>query len=296
MLKFKRAKEHVSILRAEIAKACPDGEFLPIRREYDAARSAFVYRIERVINAPDYWGPIAADAIHNFRCALDHLAWQLAIRHYHGVVPTDKNVIKQIQFPVVLDETKWPYPPNINRKHMNDADADKLENFQPFKMNAAERAAGMLHPLESLAGFDGLSNIVKHRTQLTYVIPSEGYISVPPLDEFRDCQPILNTSGGFDAYYTAPGQPPNAGEEVLRIPITVTGPNPHVDFKARLTGFITVRDHWDLWDTLNAFEELVFTVLREFEPVVKSRLPSHEGRLSRQVYTAAKMEPLVPLQ
>lgn len=237
---------------------------ITLRRQYEPEQGAIVYRIDSVVQIPDNWGLIVGDAAHNLRSALDHLAWQLAIRYFNGVPPTERKIIKKIQFPVVSDKNNWPRHPN--REFMKPADASKLEQFQPFNLGPISRAKGVLHPLEELAGFHGLDNIDKHRTiHLTYVVAHQGFFTVPERSAFRDCEPIT-TDGNVHLTSLPPSQPPNPGEPILRIPIRVTGPNPDVDFKTRLTGYVAVREQWNVIEALDTFTEGVSNIIETFEP------------------------------
>jgi hypothetical protein len=95
--KLAHAIEHTNVLKAEIEEAgAPDPTAIPLRRAYEAADGAVVYRIDRMIKIPEHWPLIAGDAIHDLRSALDHLMWQLAIVHL-GRMPTAKEA-PNIQF------------------------------------------------------------------------------------------------------------------------------------------------------------------------------------------------------
>jgi hypothetical protein len=114
-------------------------------------QSAFIYYIDGLIEIDDSWGLIIGDAIHNLRCALDHLAWQLAIRHNKGIEPNNPHVI---QFPVEPNKAKWP------RHFFDAADSAKLEDLQPFHNDADTDALRLPHPLLMLKS---LSDFDKHR-------------------------------------------------------------------------------------------------------------------------------------
>jgi hypothetical protein len=163
--KQKRAVVHIDQLRAEILKAgAGDPKTIPLRREYDSQDRAVVYRIERVIEIADHWPLLVGDAIHNLRSALDHLAWQLALRFFNGSTPPD-TVIRHIQFPIVSDRTTWPG--HIHRKYMIPDDVKPIEPYEPYH----PREPGKLHPLEALVT---LSNIDKHRLlHIVNVVPHE---------------------------------------------------------------------------------------------------------------------------
>ena len=103
--KLRRCEALVNALRKEVWEAgSPDPYVIPLRRRYDAAGRAVVFEIDRVITISDDWTLMLGDALHNLRSAINHLAWQLALRHSRGVVPVDRSVIRAIQYPIVLDE------------------------------------------------------------------------------------------------------------------------------------------------------------------------------------------------
>jgi hypothetical protein len=55
-----------------------------------------------------------------------------------------------------------------------------------------------------------------------------------------------------------------ARDEIFRLPIVVTGPNPDVDFKGQISGYVATRDKWPVVATLNTFLEAVRAILDEF--------------------------------
>lgn len=265
--KLRRAKEHIETLRAKIGLAGhPDPRVIPLRRKYEPEYGAVVYRIERVIQVGDDWGLIVGDAVHNMRSALDHLAWALAVRHFGGVEPTDKNIIREIQFPVLSKADDWPTHRFL--KHMAPADVDKLERYQPFKYTSAGRFILKLQrpgtiecPLEALSA---LWNSDKHRViQVLYVLAISGHLTVT---RFTDCRPASQADDSFGATVTAPRQPPCIGDEVFRVPIVPTGPDPDVDLGAYVSAYVAVGERWDALETLDSFSVMVESVLNAFEP------------------------------
>jgi hypothetical protein len=264
--KLERAKIHINALRAEIDReGTPNPKLIPLRKQFEPEYGAIVWRIERVINISDDWSLIVGDAAHNLRCSLDHLAWQLALRRFNGVEPTDRKTIKEIQFPVCLDESIWDKP-YVNRKHMLIADAEKLKQFQPFNLGPISRASGSIHPIEALGGFGGLDNTDKHRRiHMVNVAPQAGTFGQEGPIKFRDCEFVPNTiNGGPDLHNSFPGNPPRPGNEILRIPVTPVGPNPDVNFEASLTGYVAIRETWDVLNVLDSISEVVAKILKLF--------------------------------
>lgn len=265
--KLERAKAHVETLRAKIGLAGhPDPKVIPLRRKFEPEYAAVVYRIDRVIRVGDDWGLIVGDAVHNMRSALDHLAWALAVRHFNGVAPTNRKIVGDIQFPVFADEKQWPTHRFL--KHMDPADVAKLERFQPFKLSSVarfllrmQRPGVIPHPLEGLAA---MSNSDKHRViQVLYILALSGHLTVT---KFTDCRPSTDEGEPLDIRVTPPAQSPRVGEEVFRVRVIPTGPNPDVDLQAYVSAYVAVGEQWDVLEALEAFGRAVEAVLNAFEP------------------------------
>lgn len=246
---------HVNTLRSEIERYGRERRFFT--RRFEPEHGAIVCRISDGIEVPYEWGLIVGDAVHNFRCALDHLAWQLAVRHCGGNDPPNP---RQIQFPVVEDKTKWPGHPH--RMYMSDADADILEKFQPFNFTPA---AHTLHQFREFAGLAGVSNIDKHRmVQLTFMVVVGGKIgnTSSPVD----CVPAVDARGNARVIFTGVSQLPKPGDEVWRVTVVRTGPNPDYDLDTTLDWFVALRQGWNVIEGLDAFAKWVGRVLELFTP------------------------------
>ena len=262
--KVDRAKMHIDDLDDAIGKQYNGINPISLRRTFEPDQGVIMVRIDSVVDVPDNWGLIVGDAVHNLRCALDHLAWELALKYFDGVEPTDRRIIKQIQFPVVVDKNLWES--HINRKYMLPSDADKVEQFQPFNLGPISRSKGAIHPFEAFCGFAGVSNVDKHRRiHLAYMIPQ--LVSFAGLDSymFHDCEPILNDSGvaTIDIGFAKP--PTNPGDEVARVAVRPTGPSPDVDFEMRMEGYVAIRERWNVIEALDTFANGVEMVLRDFD-------------------------------
>jgi len=105
--KLTRAQGHVEDLRRAILDSC-GGEAPPrvlsTRREFDPSNNLILWIAESLPEIGDDWGLIVGDAIHNMRCALDHLWWQLAIDHL-GRKPTEEEA-RDIMFPILTHSTR----------------------------------------------------------------------------------------------------------------------------------------------------------------------------------------------
>lgn len=258
--KFKRAQSHVAQLRGEIEQeGAPDPRVVPLRLEYDDVDRAFVYRIEHAMQVREHWPLLVGDAVHNFRCALDHLAWQLAMKFLDGGEPSG-GLAKRIQFPIVSDSTKWPG----NLSHwLRQEDIDSLALFQPMEPYYRQQP-GRNHGLEGLAF---LSNRDKHRKlHLLQVVP-EG-LSVTN-QAFVDCvpDPRPTPEGSLASVIVSPiDQILESGREVLRVFIVPTGPDPHVDFAPRLFCYVAVHQPtWEVLGMLNSMRKGIGAILSSFD-------------------------------
>lgn len=149
---------HVHVLKSAIIKQTQDAPPLSFTRKFEVEGRAIVLRVQQLEKLPNLWGLMFGDAVYSLRCALDHLAWELAVRHFNGVEPTDRKIIREIQFPVVMREADWNG--NANRKHMSADDAEKLKGFQPF---CSSISGSLINPIGLTLGFGGFSNVDKHR-------------------------------------------------------------------------------------------------------------------------------------
>jgi hypothetical protein len=262
--KLRRCEALVNALRKEVWEAgSPDPYVIPLRRRYDAAGRAVVFEIDRVITISDDWTLMLGDALHNLRSAINHLAWQLALRHSRGVVPVDRSVIRAIQYPIVLDEKRWK--DNANWKHMTTEDAAIVRQSQPFH----PRPPGVFHPLEHLMV---LNDVDKHQTIHLLNAVTEYYdIEVPiPPDRFVDCEEDAARAGsqglhGYDFVYFG-AREPHPGDPVVRIFVRPNGLTPDVDWDVRLAGHIHVGIVGDMLKALDAMYGFIADLLARFGP------------------------------
>jgi hypothetical protein len=244
--KLRRAKAHIDAVHDAIEqKLGAHPIHYSLGRKFDDNQSAVIFYINRLVEIDDGWSLIIGDAIHNLRGALDHLTWQLAIRHSNGVEPKDGN---SIQFPFETNRTKWP------RKFLDAADAAKLEDLQPFNNDAVTTAMRLPHPLTML---QTLSNGDKHRTiEVTTHHPADYYT---PQITLHDC-----TFRGRNIGLTAFWGTPQLGDEVFRVPVTATGPNPDAELDGYVSCYIAVRERWNVDDVLTQIHQRVETLLGRF--------------------------------
>jgi hypothetical protein len=265
--KLDRAKTHIDALRGEVMETNgSDVETIALGRKYEPETQTIVYRIERLPEVRDSWGLLVGDAVHNMRCALDHLWWQLAIEHL-GREPT-KQEAKDIQFPIISDPRFRNDPTLWERhrfmRHVDPAQAARFHPVQPYN----RRQDDELHPLEALAD---LSNTDKHRfLHPTVCVFTRAAFQAPGPGDYRDCEP----AGEQLQVEHRVSQHPKLGNPVLTAHVTPTGPDPDVEFHPEMAGFITIHDDWAMLDVLEGIHGQVASIIDTFHKRPRPAEPS----------------------
>jgi hypothetical protein len=171
--KLDRAKSHTDNLLGQV-ETWLAGDRDPIaptfRDHFDSDEGCWIFKLDPFDTCPDCWGLIAGDAIHNFRAALDYLAWQIAAA---GTDPKPLANPRDVQFPIFGEPSKKGMPP---ARRFSEAVARNLpgaerghvavvERFQPYK-----RPDGAFWR-DPLALLTDASNTDKHR-RLRAVVPA----------------------------------------------------------------------------------------------------------------------------
>lgn len=164
-LKVKRAGRHLNELERKV------GAFL--RRHPDRFSSKLdkddlryvIYDLPPVPAPPNTFGPIVGDIVHNLRSALDHIAWNLALRNLEG---TDTTPYDRTAFPI-LDNIR---PQSIDwfYRCVQDVLPDAIPIIEELQPDHGSDTV-QIHPLVIL---NGLWNGDKHRVNTT--IPARQYI------------------------------------------------------------------------------------------------------------------------
>jgi hypothetical protein len=259
--KLDRAKGHVEELRAEIEReAANNSGLISLQHEYDPNDRAVIYRINYVVQIHEHWPLIFGDAVHNLRCALDHLMWQLAVIHLRRQPTTAE--AKQIQFPVVSRAKDFTRS-NRFLRHIRNADIDRLKPFQPYK----RRRKGEMHPLPKLVY---LSNVDKHRKlHLLVVAPQSASFTNRP-DAYRDCVPdprLMPDGSMAHALLLPPRRPPRPGDVILRTFVHPIGSNPDVEFDASFTGYVATGKLGPILPMLDDMVRYVSSVIQAFKSI-----------------------------
>jgi hypothetical protein len=267
--KLTRAQGHVEDLRRAIVAAC-DGEgpprVLSTRRHFDPENNLVLWIAERVPEIDDDWGLMVGDAIHNMRCALDHLWWQLAIDHL-GRKPTDAEA-RDIQFPILTFSTPEKFRRHRFLKHVSPEAAEKAERCQRY--DAPEEEVLLLTIVATLSNRD------KHREiHPALFVNTNSTIPIPDMSAFVDCELTNEVRDGmrhFEGKVVHPPARPAVGDVVAGISVTPTGPNPDIEVDAEVTGEIVLGSQDDMtlfFGILDEMGQFIGTVLNWFAPLLR---------------------------
>lgn len=268
--KLTRAQRHVEDLRRAIVAAC-DGEgpprVLATRRRFDPENNLVLWIAERVPDVSDDWGLMVGDAIHNMRCALDHLWWQLAIDHLGGK-PTDAEA-SEIQFPILTFSAPESFRRHRFLKHVSPEAAARAEQCQRY--DAPEEEVLLLTILATLSNRD------KHREiHPTLFVNTSSRIPISDMSALVDCEMTSEVRNGmrqFEGKIVHPPAIPAVGDIVAGISVTPTGPNPDIEVDAEVTGEIVLGSQDDMtlfFPILAEIGDFVGTVLNWFAPLLRS--------------------------
>jgi hypothetical protein len=179
------------------------------------------------------------DAIHNYRCVLDHIAWQLV---KHGTDP-DPSQPASVQFPIY--RSKGAFESNIDRRLPGVADIPRAF------IKKRQDDAGWDNPESPLQLLAGLSNDDKHRSLKLFVA---GVAKFTISYETRDCEVVKGL---------APIRMPSLqrGVVVVALDVLYTGPNPELKANVDMTPGVAVEDAGEVGSTLTAIRQEVTEIL-----------------------------------
>jgi hypothetical protein len=205
----------------------------------DLQTGDYVFWVEVTEEVPALrWGTLIGEVVHNLRSALEQAVWHLSVVNL-GRDPTDDEA-KGIHFPAA--RSKDDFKSLIVLRYLDPTYIKTLRRFQPY--HRGHDPAG--HPLAVLAR---LSNHDKHRIIQTTVTALRDFrVKI----EAHDCE-IL------DVLRLPPGIALEQGAELARVRGRTTGPNPQIEGKANLTGYIAFTDAEGVLETLDGIR----TVARE---------------------------------
>lgn len=126
--KIDRAREHLDSLRQEIRTFGEDKPYGATPKFNDDFTELDVVVEFDNPNVLAQWGLLFGDCVHNFRSALDHIVYEIAIAESGQDPPPDERVL---MFPVCRDETEFNERGRRIRSLSSNA-RTKIELHQPY--------------------------------------------------------------------------------------------------------------------------------------------------------------------
>jgi hypothetical protein len=197
------------------------------------------------------------DIIHNFRSALDHLTYQLAVWNTGGNVCRPKRV----QFPIVDDPSHFKSARGDALREVHPDHQTIIEQFQPYHRIAEGLPIGP--PFHSFAVLRDLDNADKHRPLNPVMIPptSLGAYRGEALVIFM--LGIQQTPG-----WTVPITPITLGTELIRATLPANVAIPEMDMAGSISPDIVLPEGWPIHHIIDRVAALIIKVIGEFQPLL----------------------------
>jgi hypothetical protein len=253
-IKLKRANLHTNISKREMFRFLksyeqpvfwiePEGE--PASKIGDHFSFWIVVKQSHYPDLPDTFAARFGDAIHNYRCVLDHVAWQLV---KHGSCPNPKDP-KAVQFPIHSTEGAFHDRKGFRLPGVASPQVDFICAAHKYKRGKATN--------ETLLSLADLSNNDKHRT----IKPLFGGLAgVHHQVVFAQCEPI--EIAGPPA---VPELKPDA--KIAHVEAIVTGEEPNVHMGLTPAIYIVLDDGRPMLKVLYEIREQVTAILNAPEIV-----------------------------
>jgi hypothetical protein len=199
---------------------------ITIGEHYDAKSHCIIISVVEIGPVfPPVCGLLLGDVVHNFRSALDHVAWALYKR---GTTPNLSPAREaKVYFPIYDDRVKFNRSLKRKLPGVTRADIAKVRACQPY------HAPKRLRRQHVLWVVDELSRLDKHRT-IQPVLPAPDRSNIG-IGQQTDCifrRMRLWTRRGVL----------QEGTELARLYVKKTGPNPYIDVKPQFAIDPTVYD------------------------------------------------------
>jgi hypothetical protein len=183
--KLARAEEHNRALQAQHA-AMNDGSTYELVRHHNDDRTRWSWTFH-VVNPPDLqrFALVFGDCIHNLRCALDHLAYAMAVHEHKGTEPL--RVGYSFGFPL-LHATGPTWDDTVRRKTLSTLGASVLAAMRAVQPDVRfEAETGDGKKPSKLGLLRDLDNDDKHQIILqAYGATGQGRWS--PRDRLMPCR------------------------------------------------------------------------------------------------------------
>jgi hypothetical protein len=213
--KWHWAGVHAAAYEAEVAALSRDTVRPPIikcRAEYLARRHGFAVIVDEVTPVPTTLSLRLGDIAHNYRSALDHLAWSLVARGASGGALTEAQE-RQVSFPIAANRADFNQRVGRCLPGVPTREIAVIRRYQAFQRGRT------LTPLHALTILAKLSNDDKHRQiQPVPVSPTRGWYKIT---DVKDCEVTRDPKYGV-------AKPLEVGTELSLIGVRRTGAAPQL--------------------------------------------------------------------
>lgn len=254
--KVKRANEHIEQLKTGII-AFKATDPYKISAKRDPQTRKLIYYLVDAQSVPVEIACIAGDALHDLRCALDHLAYRL-----FRIGAGDAADAKHVYFPIFDDAAKYQAGVNGKVHGMRQDAIDAINATKPYK--GGNDTLWKLHKLDSIdkhrllitvgAAFSAMNIGAHGGAILAEVVKKHGLPAPPPIDLY--------------AFPTDRMFPLKVGDELF-----IDAPDAEVNEKINFLFDIAfgepgVVEGDSILETLKGMSDLVGNIVSDFEPLL----------------------------
>jgi hypothetical protein len=224
-------------------------------------RFAVVLDSLTIAEFPQRWGIRLGNIVHNYRSALDHVAWTLAEQGSTPPFTLKESAQRSILFPIQTSRVKFNDGIKRQLPGVRRAEIAKVRRYQPYKYGQIRKTAA-LTILERLARFD------KHRTiQPVAAYPFNGHLEVTYM---RDCVVPRGTKNN-------PRKELEVDAEFAYVYVRKDGPKPEMSVKADLDVKPVIDKGFWLNEWLYNTKGIIALVLGQFAEPPTELLDALEG-------------------
>lgn len=251
-LKWAHGLGHAQALDADIEAFSFDGHrdpLLGVQADYDPRRHGFSVRATAIAPVPSHWGLMLGDVAHNYRSALDHIAWAVVCRGRKPPTVLTESQQRAIQFPIADARAAFNSSLRSRLPGARRADVGVIRRRQPYHYSMRFQ---LRHYLTVLAA---LNNRDKHRTlQPIWVQPTRVDVEITRM---QDC---VVPSLGFPRRPT----PLEVGEELTFIRARKRGTAPRLEVTPRVAGEPSIENRIGVRTWIVQCAVFTAVMLREF--------------------------------
>jgi hypothetical protein len=212
-------------------------------------------------NAPAIeWALMAGNVIHQIRSSLDHLAFQLVLKHPRKIkafakargLKRPKDLMRMIHFPIFKDAKHFSSDHRVEclKQLLTAREFAAIENAQPYNRNETAPTSDWLHILSAL------DNIDKHRTVLV-------------IDKRASIEGGIEYSGVRHVGFNTGAQKVKPGEKFLTIAPALIRPDLKVKVD-KVIFYLTFADTEGTCDDAHVIDTLRH-IRRDVEDLIESK-------------------------